>query len=163
MRVCVRVRVLSHVRLFATPWSVAHQTPLSMRFSRQEYWSGLPFPILGDLPYPGTELTSPVSPALKDFMALNTHTEATKSEDFEVRTGFIFFIFIFFRTGFKPCLCHFLGTQGKLFNPFFSYVKVLQEVNYIVWIKQDEIKLSDIQQCEACLKLEVLVWKCNKA
>ena len=51
----------------------------------------------------------------------------------------------------------------KLFNPFFSYVKVLQEVNYIVWIKQDEIKLSNIQQCEACLKLEVLVWKCNKA
>ena len=122
-----------------------------MRFSRQEYWSGLPFPTLGDLPYPGIELTSPVSPALMGFMALNTHTEATKSEAFEVRTGF------------KPRLCHFLGTQGKLFNPFFSYVKVLQEVNYIVWIKQDELKLSNIQQCEACLKLEVLVWKCNKA
>ena len=44
-------RSLSHVRLFATPWTVAHQTPLSMGFSRQEYWSGLPFPSPGTL-YP---------------------------------------------------------------------------------------------------------------
>ena len=42
--------VLSHVRLFATPWTVVHQAPLSMKFSKQEYWSGLPFPIPGDLP-----------------------------------------------------------------------------------------------------------------
>ena len=47
-----------------TPWTVAHQAPLSMEFSRQEYWSGLPFPIPGDLPDPGIEPTSPVSPAL---------------------------------------------------------------------------------------------------
>ena len=40
----------SRVRLFATPWTVAHQAPLSMGFSRQEYWSGLPFPSPGDLP-----------------------------------------------------------------------------------------------------------------
>ena len=44
---------LSHVRLFATPWSVSHQAPLSMGFSRQGYWSGLPFPSLGNLPNPG--------------------------------------------------------------------------------------------------------------
>ena len=44
---------LSHVQLFATPWTVAHQAFLSMRFSRQEYWSGLPFPSPGDLPDPG--------------------------------------------------------------------------------------------------------------
>ena len=54
--------VLSHVRLFATPWTVAHQAPLSMGFSRQEYWSGLPFPSPGDLPNPGIE---PRSPALQ--------------------------------------------------------------------------------------------------
>ena len=42
------------------PWTVAHQTPLSMEFSRQEYWSGLPFPSLGDLPDPGIEPGSPV-------------------------------------------------------------------------------------------------------
>ena len=40
---------------FVTPWSVAHQAPLSMRFPRQEYWSGLPFPSPGDLPDPGIE------------------------------------------------------------------------------------------------------------
>ena len=44
---------LSHARLFATPWTVARQAPLSMEFSRQEYWSGLPFPSPGDLPNPG--------------------------------------------------------------------------------------------------------------
>ena len=46
----------------ATPWTVAHQAPLYMGFSRQEYWSGLPFPSPGDLPNPGTE---PRSPALQ--------------------------------------------------------------------------------------------------
>ena len=51
----------NRVRLFATPWTVAHQAPLSMGFSRQEYWSGLPFPSPGDLPHPGIE---PESPAL---------------------------------------------------------------------------------------------------
>ena len=43
----------SHVRLFVTPWTVAHQALLSVEFSRQEYWSGLPFPSPGDLPDPG--------------------------------------------------------------------------------------------------------------
>ena len=49
------VKVLSRAGLFATLWSIAHQAPLSMRFSRQEYWNGLPFPSLGDLPNPGIE------------------------------------------------------------------------------------------------------------
>ena len=56
------MKSLSRVRLFATPWTVAHQVPLSMEFSRQEYWSGLPFPSPADLPDPGIE---PVSPALR--------------------------------------------------------------------------------------------------
>ena len=47
------VKLLSRVRLFATPWTVARQAPLSMGFSRQEYWSGLPFPSPGDLCNPG--------------------------------------------------------------------------------------------------------------
>ena len=51
----------SHVRLFAMPWTAAHQAPLS---SRQEYWSGLLCPPAGDLPDPGTELASLMSPAL---------------------------------------------------------------------------------------------------
>ena len=53
----------SRVRLFATPWTVAHQTPPSVGFSRQEYWSGLPFPSPGDLPNPGIE---PRSSALQE-------------------------------------------------------------------------------------------------
>ena len=48
----VKVKLLSRVRLFATPWTAAHQAPRSMEFSRQEYWSGLPFPSPGDLPDP---------------------------------------------------------------------------------------------------------------
>ena len=50
---------LSRVRLFATPWTIAYQAPPSMGFSRQEYWSGLPFPSPGDLPDPGIEPGSP--------------------------------------------------------------------------------------------------------
>ena len=56
------VQLLSHVQLFATPWTAALQAPLSMGFSRQEYWSGLPCPPLGDLPSPGIV---PRSPALQ--------------------------------------------------------------------------------------------------
>ena len=55
----VKVKSLSHVRLFATPWTIAYQAPPFMGFSRQEYWSGLPFPSPGDLPDPGIEPRSP--------------------------------------------------------------------------------------------------------
>ena len=61
-KVKVKVKSLSHVQLFVTPWTVAYQAPLSMGFSRQEYWSGLPFPSPGDLPDPGIE---PGFPALE--------------------------------------------------------------------------------------------------
>ena len=56
------MKSLSRVRLFVTPWTIAHQAPPPMGFSRQEYWSGLPFPSPGDLPDPGIE---PRSPALQ--------------------------------------------------------------------------------------------------
>ena len=55
----VAVKLLSRVRLFATPWTVAHQALPSMGFSRQEYWSVLQFPSPGDLPDPGIEPGSP--------------------------------------------------------------------------------------------------------
>jgi len=67
--------VLSHftrVRLFATPWTITHQAPLSREFSRQKYWSELPCPPPGDLPYPGIEPTTPTSPAL--------HTDSLPTE-----------------------------------------------------------------------------------
>ena len=56
--------VLSCDQLLAMPWTVDLQAPLFMEFSRQEYWSGLPFPSSGDLPDPGIKLMSPVAPAL---------------------------------------------------------------------------------------------------
>ena len=56
------MKLLSHVLLFATPWTVVYQAPQSMEFSRQEYWSGLPFPSPGHLPDSGIE---PGSPALQ--------------------------------------------------------------------------------------------------
>ena len=62
--VVVVVELFSHVRLFATPWTVAHQAPLSMGFLWQEYSSGLPFPSPGDLLGPGIEPASLVSPEL---------------------------------------------------------------------------------------------------
>ena len=52
-------KLLSRVQLFVTPWTVAYQAPPSMGFSRQEYWSGFPFPSPGDLPDPGIEPGSP--------------------------------------------------------------------------------------------------------
>ena len=58
----VKVKSPSRVRLFVIPWTVAYQSPQSMEFSRQEYWSGLPLPSPGDLPDPGIE---PWSPALQ--------------------------------------------------------------------------------------------------
>ena len=51
----VKVKSLSHVQLFVTPWTVPHQAPPSMGFSKQEFWSVLPFPSPGDLPDPGIE------------------------------------------------------------------------------------------------------------
>ena len=62
----------SHVRLFATPWTVALQALQSMGFSRQECWSGLPFPPSGD-PDPGIEPASPVTPALQTDSLLLSH------------------------------------------------------------------------------------------
>ena len=62
------MKSLSCIRLLATPWTAAHQAPQSVGFSRQEYWSGLPFPSPGDLPNPGIE---PESPALQADASLS--------------------------------------------------------------------------------------------
>ena len=76
--VCLCVLSLSsRVQLFVTPWTVAHQAPLSMGFSRQEYWSGLPSPPPKDLPDPEVELVSLMSPALAGrFFTTNATWEA---------------------------------------------------------------------------------------
>ena len=76
------VKSLSHVRLFATPWTVAYQVPPSIGFSRQEYWRGLPFPSPGDLPNPGIEPGSPSSWA--DALLSEPPTCLLKNKHYEV-------------------------------------------------------------------------------
>ena len=80
-----KVRSLGCVRLFATPWTVAYQAPPTMEFSRQEDWSGLPFPSPEDLPNPGIKLGSPTLQAdalqseppggyIYTYIHIHTHT-----------------------------------------------------------------------------------------
>ena len=71
----VKVKSLSRVQLFATLWTVAHQALPSMGFSRQEYWSGLPCPLPGDLPSPGIELESVMSPGWQQVLYHESHLE----------------------------------------------------------------------------------------
>ena len=73
---------LSHVRLFATLWTVAHQSPLSMEFSRQEYCCALPFPSPENFPDPGIELASLTSSTLASrFFTTSATWEATNDKD----------------------------------------------------------------------------------
>ena len=77
--VCVCPWVLSHDQFFLTPWTVAHQVPLYMGFSRQEYWSTLPCHPLGDLSNPGMELESSVSPVLAGMFFTTSAAWETKN------------------------------------------------------------------------------------
>ena len=74
------VCVLRCVRLFAIPWPVAHQVPLSLEFSRQVYCSGLPLPPPGDLPEPGIQPTPLVSPALAGWFFTTSTTWETHED-----------------------------------------------------------------------------------
>ena len=69
------VQLLSCIQLFVTPWTTA-QGPLSMVFSKEEYWSGLPFPSAGDLSDPGIETAPPEAPALQGDSLLLSHQES---------------------------------------------------------------------------------------
>ena len=87
------MKLLTHVQLFAIPWTVAYQAPPSMEFSRQGYWSGLPFPSPGDLPDPGIEPRSPAlqadalpsEPPGKLFMYINSK----QKRHFTVEAGWL--------------------------------------------------------------------------
>ena len=72
----IHMSYCSYVQLFATLWTVAHETPLSMGFSREEYWNGLPFPSPGDLPDAGIEPISLLSPALAGGIFTTRATQA---------------------------------------------------------------------------------------
>ena len=79
----MKVKSLSRVRLFATPWTVAYQAPWSMELSRQEYRSGLPFPPPEDLPNPGIE---PGSPALRADALLSEPPGKSVSREVDFKT-----------------------------------------------------------------------------
>ena len=80
----------SHVRLFATPCTVAHHAPLSMGFSRQEYKGGLPCPPLGDLPNPGIEPASLMSPTLSAEFFTTSTTWETHKKQYLIQRQFLF-------------------------------------------------------------------------
>ena len=82
----MKVESLSHVRLFATPWTVAYQAPQSVEFSRQEYWSGLPFPSPWDLPNPGIK---PGSPALQADALPSEPSGKHKSRDRGIKSTIV--------------------------------------------------------------------------
>ena len=92
--------VLSRVRRFAAQWTVVHQAPLSMDFSRQECWSRLPFPTPGDLPNTGIEPASPASTLAGGFFTSvppgKFKITKTKSTMEKVKSGVL-------RTGFRIC------------------------------------------------------------
>ena len=92
MSVKVKVKSLSRVRLLVTLWTVAYQAPLSMEFSRQEYWSGLPFPSPGDFPNLGIE---PRSPALQADTTIWATYICLINPFCKFRGVFIFFFLIF--------------------------------------------------------------------
>ena len=91
----VKVKLFSRVLLFATPWAVAYQAPLFMGFSRQEYWSGLPFPSPGDLPSTGVQ---PGPPALQTDTLLSEPPGINASFSWSSTTLSTMFIFNYFLT-----------------------------------------------------------------
>ena len=82
---------LSRIQLFENPWTVARQDPLSMGFSRQEYWSRLPYPTSGDLPYPEIKPTPLKSPALEGKFFITSATCEAKILQSSVVFKMLFF------------------------------------------------------------------------
>ena len=94
----MKCQSVSHVLLFVTPWTVAHQALLSMGFSRQEYWSGLPFPSSGDLSNPWIKPGSPTLQADSSLIHREAHTSAYYSTfNFLGQTNQRTWIFIMFQ------------------------------------------------------------------
>ena len=114
----VKVKSLSHVQLFGTPWTVAHQASMSMGFSRQEYWSGLPFHSPGDLPNPGIE---PKSPTLQ---ADALPTEPPKA---------CFYYHNIFLKNRKLLDRHTSAFSGSFWRDCFTILRVSWEIFHEIW------------------------------
>ena len=116
----VKVKSLSRVRLFATPWTVTYQASPSMGFSRQEYWSGLPFPSPTDLPDPGIE---PGSPALEADTLTSEPPGKPMEEAMVIQSKLReenFFSFFFMVGMMRNIICYFTNSRrlGKAKNGF---------------------------------------------
>ena len=103
---CVCMCVLNRVRLFTTPWTVACQAPLSIGFSRQEYWGGLPFPSPGDLPNPGIK----PSPALQADSLLSEPPGEPNHRIINMR-------FTIFKHAVQCCCAYIITTHPQNFCP----------------------------------------------
>ena len=101
-------------------WTVAHQAPLSMGFSRQEYWSGLPFPPPGDLPDPEIEPTSPASPALAWGFFTTETLGKPRSRNSELYSEFVVCWTDWFQIG--KGVCQGCILSSCLFNLYVEYV-----------------------------------------
>ena len=126
----VCVCVLSHVRLFVTLRTVAHQAPLSVGFSRQEYWNGLPCPPPGDLPNPGIEPASLMFPALADgFFPTSTTWEAQaggRHSPFDVTPHF----------------------QGAFLHMYIEKVSLISRMRNM-WFILENLSIADNSSCSA--------------
>ena len=106
--------MLSHVQLFMTPGTIACQAFLSMGFSRQEYWSGLPFPTPGDLPNPEIKPTSPVSLALAGrFFTTVSPLDCQGSTPSPKVNPLLFFFFSFFEEQDSSCTSRYIAERNE--------------------------------------------------
>ena len=117
------VCMLSHVCLFVTLWTVAQQAPLTMGFSRQEYWSGLPFPSSGNLPNLGIKPTSLMSPALSGgFFTTSAAWEALVINNTVINIVYKFLFEHFNYLGYIPKL-YSNGISGSCGNSIFTFLR----------------------------------------
>ena len=150
----------SHVWLFATPWTVAHQAPLSTEFSRQEYWSGLPCPSPGDLPDPGIEPKSPTlqahslpfEPPGKPYIFLVGISNAMLCSQCSLSVLYHFALshsVMFTLTPWLSCSLPGFFTVKSLFVPLWRYFKT---------IIHSSSKILPLMNSHGCFRPALLLW-----
>ena len=134
------VYLLSHVQIFCNPWTVAHQDPLSMGFPRQESWTGLPFPSLGDLPHSGIKLAS--SGLQADSLSLS-HQWSPILKYYPVINILDFFVCLFQVEEALEAVKNATNEQD-LANRFKEFGKEMVKLNYVAARRQQVGKILEI-------------------